>query len=288
MSELQEQRDSIAEQYLEQLPFEPYPVQEEAMFAWYASEQGVLVCAPTGTGKTLIAEAAIFEALKMGKRAYYTTPLIALTDQKFRELQQSAVDWGYSADDVGLVTGNRKVNPDAKILVVVAEILLNRLLQSSEFSFDDVWAIVMDEFHSFNDPQRGIVWEFGLSLLPREVRTLLISATVGNALQFNAWLRSRHDRKLDLVQSNDRKVPLTYRWAGDQMLDELVEDMARPGGMRYTPALLFCFNRELCWTIAELLKGKKVVDPEQQKQIVDRLREYDWSQGAGPKLKQIL
>ena len=288
MSDLQEQRDAIAEQYLEQLPFEPYPVQEEAMFAWYASEQGVLVCAPTGTGKTLIAEAAIFEALKMGKRAYYTTPLIALTDQKFRELQQSAVEWGYSADDVGLVTGNRKVNPDAKILVVVAEILLNRLLQSSEFSFDDVWAIVMDEFHSFNDPQRGIVWEFGLSLLPREIRTLLISATVGNALEFNAWLRSRHDRKLDLVQSNDRKVPLTYRWADDQMLDELVEDMASPGGMRYTPALLFCFNREQCWTIAEFLKGKKVVDSQQQKQIVERLKDYDWSQGAGPKLKQIL
>ena len=142
--------------------------------AWFTENQGVLVCAPTGTGKTLIAEAAIFEALQLGKTAYYTTPLIALTDQKFRELQETVVRWGYSADDVGLVTGSRKVNSQAKILVVVAEILLNRLLHTEAFDFADVWAVVMDEFHSFNDLERGIVWEFGLGLLPAHVKTLQI------------------------------------------------------------------------------------------------------------------
>ena len=80
-------RDEIAARYLDQLPFEPYPVQEEALLAWFTSEQGVLVCAPTGTGKTLIAEGALFEALQRGKRAYYTTPLIALTEQKLQELR---------------------------------------------------------------------------------------------------------------------------------------------------------------------------------------------------------
>ena len=155
----------------------------------------MLVCAPTGTGKTLIAEAAVYEALKLGKRVYYTTPLIALTDQKFNELRESVQEWGFSPDEVGLVTGNRKVNPDAKLLVVVAEILLNRLLDPSDFAFDDVWAVVMDEFHSFNDRERGIVWEFGLSLLPSHVRTMLLSATVGNSLPFNSWLRARHNRK---------------------------------------------------------------------------------------------
>ena len=134
----QARRDALAEAYFEQLPFSPYPVQEDALLSWFTENQGVLLCAPTGTGKTLVAEAAVFEALHLGKVVYYTTPLIALTDQKFRELQEKVVAWGFSADDVGLVTGNRKVNPGARVLVVVAEILLNRLLQS-EFDFTDTW-----------------------------------------------------------------------------------------------------------------------------------------------------
>jgi superfamily II DNA/RNA helicase len=288
-SNLQQRRDEIAEAYFESLPFDPYPVQEEALLAWFTEEQGVLVCAPTGTGKTLIAEAAIFEALQLGKRAYYTTPLIALTDQKFHEIQEKVVGWGYSPDDVGLVTGNRKVNPDAKVLVVVAEILLNRLLHEEAFSFDDVWAVVMDEFHSFNDRERGIVWEFGLSLLPKHIKTLLLSATVGNAMDFSGWLSRVHERRLKLVQSTDRKVPLSFHWIDDELLPDHIESMvAGTDESRYTPALLFCFNREQCWTVAEMLKGKKCVSKEQQKTLTERMGDYDWSQGAGPKLKQIL
>src|ERR1700732_4464980 len=146
-------RDTLADQYLAQLPYAPYPVQEEALYAWFDSPQGVLVCAPTGMGKTLIAQAALFEALHTGKVAYYTTPLIALTEQKFREMQESAVRWGFSADDVGLVTGNRRGNPNARLLIVVAEILLNRLLHTEAFDFTHVSTVVMDEFHNFADLQ---------------------------------------------------------------------------------------------------------------------------------------
>jgi superfamily II DNA/RNA helicase len=259
------------------------------LLAWFTEEQGVLVCAPTGTGKTLIAEAAMFEALQLGKTAYYTTPLIALTDQKFRELQDKVVRWGYSPEDVGLVTGNRKVNPDAKLLVVVAEILLNRLLHKEAFDFTDVWAVVMDEFHSFNDLERGIVWEFGLGLLPPQVKTLLLSATVGNSLEFTSWLQRTHQRRLKLIQSEERKVPLTYTWIEDELLPDQIEKMVTEDDQTcLTPALLFCFNREQCWTFAELLKGKRCVTADQQKLLTKRLEQYDWSQGAGPKLKQIL
>ena len=96
MSTDEPDRDQLAALYLEQLPFEPYPVQEEALLAWFTSKQGVMVCAPTGMGKTLIAEAALFEALHNGSTAYYTTPLIALTDQKFYELRDRAVALSYT------------------------------------------------------------------------------------------------------------------------------------------------------------------------------------------------
>lgn len=285
----QPSRDDIATEYFGQLPFPPYPVQEEALLAWFTAEQGVLVCAPTGTGKTLIAEAAIYEALRSGKRTYYTTPLIALTDQKFDDLKKSAERWGFSADDVGLVTGNRKVNADAPVLVVVAEILLNRLLQSESFDFSDVSSVVMDEFHSFNDSERGIVWELSLGLLPAHVRTLLLSATVGNSVEFTSWLARSCNRRLQLVQSSDRKVPLSFQWVGDHTLDEWIEKMVEGSAeARRTPALIFCFNRDECWQVAELLKGKRVVDKVQQAALAVELDKYDWSQGAGPKLKQIL
>ena len=282
-------RDELATRYLEQLPYEPYPMQEEALLAWFSSEQGVLVCAPTGTGKTVIAEAALFEALHTGKTAYYTTPLIALTEQKFRDMQRLAVGWGFEPGDVGLVTGNRRENPGARILVVVAEILFNRLLHPEAFDFDDVATVVMDEFHSFNDRERGIVWEFTLGLLAEHVRTLLLSATVGNAVEFVGWLRNHHNRRLDLVQSNERKIPLTFRWVPDELLAEQLAEMSQGDDeARTTPALVFCFNREECWTVAEQIKGKKVLSGDQQKEIAKALERYDWSQGAGPKLRQIL
>ncbi len=282
-------RDAIAAEYFERLPFKPYPVQEEALLAWFTAEQGVLVCAPTGTGKTLIAEAAIYEALRTGTRAYYTTPLIALTDQKLQELRQSVVRWGFRESDVGLVTGHRKVNAEAPILVVVAEILLNRLLAPEAFDFSQVSSVVMDEFHSFNDPERGVVWELTLGMLPAHIRTLLLSATVGNSLEFTSWLTRNCNRRLQLVQSNDRKVPLSFEWVDDYMLDEWIEKMVEGDEVaRRTPALIFCFNRDECWQVGELLKGKRVVDKVQQAALSDELEKYDWSQGAGPKLKQLL
>src|SRR5262249_15130458 len=151
----------------------------------------------------------------------------ALTEQKFHEMQAAAKRWGFRAEDVGLVTGNRRVNPDSRVLVVVAEILLNRLLHPGASDFSRVSAVVMDEFHSFADPERGIVWELSLSVLPSHIRLLLLSATVGNAGEFISWLSRCHGRKVELVESRDRKVPLTFNWVPDQFLTEHLVEMAK-------------------------------------------------------------
>lgn len=282
-------RAELCDRYLEQLPHAPYPVQEEALLAWFTAEQGVLVCAPTGTGKTLIAQAALFEALHAGTIAYYTTPLIALTEQKFREMQASAVRWGFKAEDVGLVTGNRRVNPQARILVVVAEILLNRLLHDEAFDFTNVSAVVMDEFHSFADPDRGIVWELSLAMLPPHVRLLLLSATVGNAGEFTSWLSRCHGRKVELVEGRERRVPLSYHYVADELLNDHLVSMARGDpATRKTPALVFCFNRDECWSIAEQLKGLPLLNDDQRGPLHAEVNRLDWSQGVGPKIRQLL
>lgn len=282
-------REMLLLEYLEQLPYEPYPVQERALMAWGECDQGVLLCAPTGTGKTLVAEAAVYEALKTGKPMYYTTPLIALTEQKFEELCESAERWGYPRTSVGLVTGNRSINPDAIVRVVVAEILFNRLLHPDDFGFGSVGSVVMDEFHSFNDPERGVVWELSLGLLPRHVRLMLLSATVGNAYEFVSWLRESHGRDLTLVQSNDRKIPLEFHWVGDELLPDHLAAMCQgTEDTIKTPALVFCFDRAKCWDVAEQLRGRDMLREGAQAELASRLGEIDLSKGAGNKLKRLL
>ncbi len=286
-------RDEICSRYLETVDFELYAYQDEALLSWFEGEGGVMVCAPTGMGKTLIAEAAVFEALHTRQRLYYTTPLIALTDQKFRDLQDLVERWGFSRDDVGLITGNRRENPDALVRVVVAEILLNHLLSPDPAlsNLDQVGAVVMDEFHNFNDRDRGIVWELGLVLLPPSARVLLLSATVGNPNEFATWLRREHGRKLTVVLSDERRVPLEFVWIGDKLLTEHLPTMvSADDGENRAPALVFCFNRDECWEVAERMKGLSVVTPEARREIETYLVEVkdDLADGAGPKLKQML
>eukprot|EP00913_Durusdinium_trenchii_P010911 g10240.t1 len=182
-------------------------------------------------------------------------------------MRDAAVRWGFDADDI----------------------LLNRLLNADAFDFSNVSAVVMDEFHNFANPERGVVWELSLGLLPKHVRLLLLSATVGNSADFLIWLARSHKRRVQLIQSTDRKVPLQYEWVEDQLLNEQIELMSQgEEAARRTPALVFCFNREQCWSVAEQLKGKHLVDAAHRKKLAEEIEQHDWSHGAGPKLKTIL
>src|SRR5579859_3351429 len=282
-------RDELILEYLEKLPYPPYPIQEEALYAWAACEDGILLSAPTGTGKTLVAEGAVYEGLKGGKHVYYSTPLIALTDQKLLELQATVGRWGYGPETVGLVTGHRSVNPDAPIKVVVAEVLLNRLLHAGRYDFDHVGSVVMDEFHNFNEPQRGIVWELALNLLPKHIRVMLLSATVGAASEFVNWMARSLDRRVTLVEGKDRRVPLHFHWVGDELLPDFMERIARgTDDARRTPALVFCFDREVCWSTGDVLKGKDLFAEGQRQALLDRLEAFDFSVGSGNRLRPFL
>ena len=127
----------------------------------------------------------------------------------------------------------------------------------------------MDEFHSFNDPERGVVWELSLGLLPKHVRLMLLSATVGNAYEFTSWLRTAHGRDITLVQSNDRKVPLEFHWVGDELLARPSCGIDVPGDDETikTPALVFCFDRAKCWDVAEQLRGRDMLREGQQAEL---------------------
>ena len=286
-------RNEICSRFLESVSHALYPYQEEALLSWFGDGGGIMVCAPTGMGKTLLAEAAVFEALHARRRMYYTTPLIALTDQKYREMGDLAERWGFDRRDIGLITGNRRENPDAVVRVVVAEILLNHLLSNdpSLADFEHTDAVVMDEFHSFNDQDRGIVWELSLVLLPKRVRVMLLSATVGNPAEFAIWLQKEHGRNVTVITSDERRVPLEYVWCEDKLLTELLPSMvSSDDAQNRTPALIFCFNRDECWELAEQLKGLSVSNPATRAQVEAYLEERrdDLIEGVGPKLRQML
>src|SRR5262245_60046218 len=158
---------------------------------------------PTGTGKTLMAKAGIFMALARGQRAIYTTPLRALTEEKHRELCDD-----FGPERVGFATGDYKVNPDAPVQVVVAEILWNRIYGDRGRPPADV--VIMDEGHYFNDPERGHVWEQSIIGLDPRTQLVVLSATVGEAEQFCNWVYSCRRVEMALVQSSERKVPLHH------------------------------------------------------------------------------
>jgi ATP-dependent RNA helicase HelY len=191
--------------------------------------ESVMVAAPTGTGKTIVAEFAVWDAFKRTGRVFYTTPIKALSNQKYRDLR------GVYGDDVGLLTGDVSENRDARIVVMTTEILRNMLLQTP-WDLDPVESIVFDEIHYLADPERGTTWEESLILCPDHVQLVCLSATVSNADEIAAWI-SRTHRPIRLIAHYDRAVPLALHYFLDGkmhlVLDHtgtLVKDFPRTGG----------------------------------------------------------
>jgi len=187
----------------EQGPFTADPFQKEALAA--LEFEDVLVTAPTGSGKTWIAREEIRRLLQAGKRAWYTSPLKALTNSKYQEFIEA-----FGAAQVGILTGDRKENADAPLIVGTTEINRNQLFDSlrggNEVRGD---LVVLDEAHYLADEDRGHVWEEAIILTPPRIRLLLLSATIGNAVEFAAWMEEVRGVRCTIVAGpGSRPVPL--------------------------------------------------------------------------------
>jgi superfamily II RNA helicase len=278
----------------------PFPLDDFQLHAIHAIKAGnsVIVSAPTGAGKTLIAEFAIHSALARGRRIAYTTPLKALSNQKYADFCRQ-----FGSDRVGILTGDVKVNPAAAVLVMTTEILRNMFYSGGLMGLDTV---VLDECHYMGDEGRGTVWEEIIVNCPREVALVALSATVKNVGEIADWITLVH-RSIVAITHPERPVPLQYlvadlsgeihtwdsvrsgkvRLLGDErdgggdggrwymrrvvdptvMLDEL-------DGRGWLPALYFIFSRAGCERAMEtvLAEGKPLLTREAQRQVEQAIR----------------
>ena len=177
------------------------PFQERSVLC-LDNHQSVLVSAHTSAGKTVVAEYAISLALRGKQRVIYTTPIKALSNQKFRDLQEEFVD-------VGLMTGDVTINPSASCLVMTTEILRSMLYKGSEIMREVQW-VVFDEIHYMRDSERGVVWEETIILLPDNVRYVFLSATIPNASEFASWICHLHKQPCNVVYTDYRPTPLQH------------------------------------------------------------------------------
>ena len=259
-------KDAIA-QFEAHYPFALDDFQREAIRILLIDDS-VMVAAPTGTGKTIIADFGVWEAFKGTGRVIYTTPIKALSNQKYRDLR------AIYGDQVGLLTGDVSENRDARVVVMTTEVLRNMLLQTP-WDLDDVDTVIFDEIHYLADPERGTTWEESIILCPDHVQLICLSATINNADEIAAWI-SRTHRPIRLITHTERAVPLALHYFNDGKLNLVVDhtgaqvrDFAHTGGELRRQAARGGFAKRR----AE--RSTPEMDEPQPREIVDALAARD-------------
>ncbi|MEA9986750.1 MULTISPECIES: DEAD/DEAH box helicase [Subtercola] len=252
-----------------------YPAQEEAIIE-IVSGANLILSTPTGTGKSLVAIAAHFAALADGRRTFYTAPIKALVSEKFFALVEI-----FGPANVGMVTGDSSVNPDAPIICCTAEILANIALRHGADAPVD--QVVMDEFHFYSDPERGWAWQVPLLTLP-DVQFILMSATLGDVSWLSKDLTRRTDRETAVVTGVERPVPLNYYYATTPV-HETVEDLLNTG---QSPIYIVHFSQLAALERAQALSSLKIVSREQRDQIADAIGEFRFTTNFGRTLSRLI
>jgi superfamily II RNA helicase len=267
--------------------------QKEGIYRIYKNEN-ILICAKTGSGKTVLAIYSIAHCLKKNKKVIYTSPTKSLSNQKYAEFIEKF-------DSVGIITGDIKKNPDAQCVIMTTEILRNVLYKNSKdessvnnlINIDEVGAVIFDEVHYINDKDRGKIWEECIVLLPREINLVMLSATIDKPEIFCSWIGNIKEVPITLIPTTHRVVPLRhyfwksylginqagkdeYRWELLEILDHKENfknyDIMRKNYKIYdvnklmdklidflveesfTPALFFKFSRKKCETICKTVR----------------------------------
>ncbi len=252
-----------------------YPHQEEALLEIVAGSN-VIVATPTGSGKTLIATAALFAGLATRRRSFYTAPIKALVSERFFELV--AV---FGAENVGMVTGDSAVNPEAPIICCTAEILASMALRAGAAT--DVGVVVMDEFHYYGDPQRGVAWQIPLIELP-EVQFVLMSATLGDVSFFAEDLTRRTGEPTAVITGVTRPVPLHYSYELVP-LQELLEELLRTGR---APIYVVHFTQAAALERAQSLTSITVATRAERDRIAELIGDFRFSAGFGRTLSRLV
>ncbi|MCL1917312.1 MAG: DEAD/DEAH box helicase [Peptococcaceae bacterium] len=216
------------------------PFQQEAIAA-IDRNHSVLVSAPTGTGKTLIADYLVDKALRDGAKIIYTAPIKALSNQKYRDFSQR-----FGPDAVGIMTGDVVINPRASLLIMTTEVFRNQVI-TGDPALADIYYVIFDEIHWLNDEARGTVWEESIILAPPHMHLLGLSATIANASELKDWISNIRRQEIILIEEPNRIIPLEYKYFTKQTgfctyprlktyYDNATKNLT-PQDLRETPAL---------------------------------------------------
>ncbi|MBU1853594.1 MAG: DEAD/DEAH box helicase [Candidatus Omnitrophica bacterium] len=198
------------------------PFQQKAI-DYIKNNHSVIVSAPTGAGKTAIAEYILTDCIEKGEKVIYTAPIKALSNQKFRDFNERF------PDKIGILTGDVSINPFAPCLIMTTEIFRNKVLEETQ-NLDSYSWIIFDEVHYLDDYERGTVWEESLIFLPNHMKVLALSATIPNIDEISAWVQSIHKRSLKIVKEENRPVPLHFFY---QTQGEIVDGIHKVNTLAY-------------------------------------------------------